>query len=376
MKLFLLTSGRQDWGICKPIYYSLLEDPFFKVSVVIGGMHLSKHFVAPEFKKIRHSIQNAIDCPWISDNDPYNIPQQSSDVIVRLCECFNKHKPECIMVVGDRFETMAASMAATISKVKLIHIHGGEKTEGSTDNIYRHAISKMSHLHFTAHKDYKIRLHKLGEDPNTVFNVGAPGLDNFYLSKHVSKSRLEQLFGKKFTRSVILCTMHPSSNHNIALEELNATLKVINNYNADFIVTLPNNDFGSSQYREQILSLKKNKNCTVVTSLGEDLYWSVMKISNCIIGNSSSAIIESPMLKCPVVNIGDRQKGRIKAKNIIDCNGSYEQILESLDKALSKSFKSSIVNLVSPFGDGRTSVKIRERLKLWNYKFIDKKDYT
>ena len=257
--------------------------------------------------------------------------------------------------------------------IPIAHMNGGESTEGAVDEQIRHAITKMAHIHFSGAEYYKERIIKMGEEPWRVYNVGQAGIENIKRLKLLEKPQLEKEIDISFDKPVFLITFHPVTlDFDNVDNQIDNLLAAIKEFDAKYIFTYPNADFGSRIIIDKINDfVKQNKNSYIFYSLGQKRYLSLLKYASVMIGNSSSGIIESPIFKIPVVNIGDRQKGRLRNKNIIDVEYNKEEITDAVNKALyDKNFKESLNSIKNVYGDGNVSKRIANVLKSIN---IDKK---
>lgn len=295
--------------------------------------------------------------------------------MIGFAEYFEELKPELLIVLGDRYETLAACCAATNARILIAHLHGGEATEGLIDEAYRHSITKMSYLHFTSTEEYRNRVIQLGEDPERVFNVGAIGVEIINNLNYLSKEELEKSINFKLNDKFALLTFHPVTLENNTVEEqfLN-TLEAMDMIDdLQIIITKANADMGGIIINKLIDSYveQRKEKCIAFESLGQLRYLSAMKYCSFVIGNSSSGIIEVPSFKKPTINIGDRQKGRVQSESIINCKPIKSEIANSIEIALSNDFQKHIENIQNPYGDGNTSEKIIiEILKLLDTKYV------
>ena len=296
-----------------------------------------------------------------------------------LGKAYNELKPDILVVLGDRYEIFSATSAAMISNIPIAHIHGGEITEGSWDDCIRHCISKMSHLHFTATEEYRNRVIQLGEDPKRVFNTGGMGIENIKKLKLLSKNELEKSINFKFKKKNILITFHPVTlEKNTAKKQFQELLNTINDLNdTGIIFTKTNSDLNGKIINQMIDQFTKNhsKNSIGFTSLGQLRYLSALQYLDAVVGNSSSGLIETPSFKIGAINIGDRQKGRIRGKNVIDCLPNQKSIQKSLAKLYSKNFQKLLKNVNNPYDNGSSSKKIIRVLKDFKLKNILKKNF-
>jgi GDP/UDP-N,N'-diacetylbacillosamine 2-epimerase (hydrolysing) len=281
--------------------------------------------------------------------------------VTKFTEYFMESKPDVVLLLGDRFETFQVAAACTICRIPVIHIAGGETTEGAIDEVFRHSITKMSYLHLASTEAYKDRIIQLGEDPKRVYNTGALGVENVLNVKTLEKEELGKELGFELDRPYAVVTFHPVTLENdSAIDQLNELLKVLHRHNEmKFIITKANADLSGEKINARLDEfVKENDHCIVVSSLGTLRYFSAIKGSVCVIGNSSSGIVEVPSFGKPTINIGDRQKGRIQANSTINCKPVESDIEKALDKALR--FKKEVVN---PYGDGKTSDKMLRIIK-------------
>jgi GDP/UDP-N,N'-diacetylbacillosamine 2-epimerase (hydrolysing) len=299
--------------------------------------------------------------------------------MISFSEVYYELNPDIILVLGDRFEIFSAVASAMVSRTPVAHIHGGEATEGLIDEPIRHSITKMSHIHFTATETYRNRVIQLGEQPERVFYTGTPGLDNINNLKLLSRDEFEKSIDFKIGENCFLVTFHPVTLENgTSAYQFDELLNAIDNF-LDFkvIFTLPNADTDGRIVIEKIqkyVSLN-SKRAIAFSSLGQIRYLSALKYVKMVIGNSSSGLIEVPSFKIPTINIGDRQKGRIKANSVIDCLPTTEEIIKSISLGLSVEFQAKLLNVQNPYGIGGASKKIVEILKNIDLKNILKKQF-
>ena len=366
-KIFIFTTNRSDYGLLKKFIILSKKSFFFDPTLVITGSHLEKKFglTINEIKK-----ENLIKFKKISlkilDGTPIDYSFAIANCFKKLSKIYSKEKPDLIVVLGDRIELIPICFSATLFNIPIAHFNGGELTEGAMDNSIRHSVSKLSHIHFVANKIYKKRLIKMGEEPNKVYNVGGTSVDNIKITKLVSTKFLEKKFKIKLKNKNFLVTYHPVTlDVESSILEINNLLKVLKNYkNYGIIFTGTNSDPNNKLIRKKILNFcKKNFNSAYIESMGHSNYLSMMKLSNVIIGNSSSGILEAPYFEKPVVNIGDRQRGREKSKNVIDCRSSYQDIYRAIKKAESSVFLKSLKNTKKFYGEGKASEKAIKILK-------------
>lgn len=363
IKICVFTGARSEYGLLSPLIRALHQEKMFSVQLLVTGMHLSPEFglTYKEIEKDGFPITEKVEMLLSSDTDS-GIAKSTGLGIVGFADALRRMTPDAVLVLGDRFETFAMVSAAYLMKIPVIHLHGGETTEGATDEGMRHAITKMAYLHFTSTEAYRKRVIQLGEDPGRVFNVGAIGLDNIRSLQLLKKSALEKELGVSLTAPYAVVTFHPVTlEHATAELQFDALAKaLLSQKNLQIVFTYPNADASGRVIIARIRDfVQANADRAVAfPSLGVIKYLSAVKHADLVIGNSSSAIIEVPSLHKPVINIGDRQKGRVRADNVIDVEPDTEQISKAIRKALSDSFRKQCDSIANPYGDGRTARRI------------------
>jgi len=369
-KITVVTGTRADYGL---LYWLLKEidgDEELELQLVVTGMHLSPEFglTYKEIEKDGFNIEEKVEILLSSDSE-IGVTKATGLGCISFSETFSKLNPDMVVVLGDRFEILSASIAAMIARIPLIHLHGGETTQGVIDESIRHSIAKMATYHFPATEEYRKRIIQLGENPKRVFNFGMPGLDNIYQLDLLSKEELENKLNFKFDNKVAIVTYHPVTlENNNAENQIDNILEAIDNNDIKVIFTKSNADTYGRIINKKIKKFveKDKSNYMFVDNLGQLNYLSVLKNADLMIGNSSSGLTEAPSFKLPVVNIGDRQKGRVKAKNVIDTSYENEDIDRGIKNALSIKFVNSLKGMENPydkFEDGKTSYRIKEKLK-------------
>jgi UDP-hydrolysing UDP-N-acetyl-D-glucosamine 2-epimerase len=373
-KIAVFTGTRAEYGLLYWVIKGISDAKNAELQLMVGGTHLS-----PEFGKTIHQIQNdgfAIRDKLefiLSSDSPVGISKSIGLAIISACEAFERNKPDLLVVLGDRFESMAIAQAAMVAQIPIAHIHGGETTEGLIDEAVRHSITKMSHLHFATTESYRKRIIQLGENPDHVFNVGAPGIDNIKRLQLLDRLQLSASLDFDVNHhNYILVTYHPVTlEKNGASTSLIHLLNVLESFNDfKFIITYPNADTDSRELVKIIEDFKERMADRVLLtrSLGQLRYLSSIKYSSAVIGNSSSGLIEVPSFKVPTINIGARQKGRVAGDTVIHCDGSQESIYKAIELALSADFKAVCLEAENPYGDGGSSEIIVARLLTVNLK--------
>ncbi len=367
MKISILTSTRADFGLLKNLIHELKKNKKFSISVIASGSHYAKKYgeTYKEIVKNKININEKIVFKSILDNE-YGISKTFAQCVEKSTKILKKISPDLFIVLGDRYEVLASVISANILQIPVGHIHGGELTYGSADDGYRHSITKMSHIHFTAHKIYKDRVIQLGENPKKTFVVGGLGVDSLKKTKLLSRKDLEKKFNIKFKKKNYLVCFHPeTSKKNSPKRQINEILSALKKIKETCIFfTMPGADLGNSLIEKEIKKFTSlNKNCFFYKSLGQVNYFSFLNQMNAIIGNSSSGILEMPYFRKATINLGDRQLGRLHSKSIINIPIRRKDILNSLKKIYSPSFKNMIKKEKSPYGNGGASVRIVEILK-------------
>jgi GDP/UDP-N,N'-diacetylbacillosamine 2-epimerase (hydrolysing) len=366
-KISILTATRAEYGLLKPIIKKLNESPDFDVRVVVTGAHLSPEF-GLTYKEIEEDgikIDEKIEI-LVSADTPSSISKSMGLAMISFADYFANLKPNMLIVLGDRYETLAVSCTAMNQRIPIAHLYGGETTEGAVDESIRHAITKLSYLHFTSTEEYHRRVIQLGEQPNRVFCVGAIGIENILNEKLLSKNELEESIAFKLDRPYAVVTFHPVTlENNNSAQQFQALLDAINNHkDMKFILSKANADANGRVINQLIDKfVNENENAIAFTSLGIRRYLSALKYCSIVVGNSSSGLVEAPSFGVPTINIGDRQKGRLQADSVINCKPLKEEIDKSIETALSEEFKNKVRSTVNPYGDGKTSVKIVSAIK-------------
>ena len=372
-KICVVTGTRAEYGLLYWLMKEIQSDKDLKLQIIVTGMHLSPEF-GFTYKEIEKDfkIDKKIEIVLSSDTS-VGISKSMGLAQISFAEAYQDLKPDIIVVLGDRYEIFSSVSAAMIAKIPIAHVSGGETTEGAFDEAMRHSITKMSHIHFTATEEYKARVIQLGEHPKTVFNVGGMGVENIKRLQLLTKEELEKSINFKLNKKNILVTFHPVTLEiGTSKEQFKEILNSIDELkDTNIIFTKANSDTDGRVINQMIDEyVTKNIHKSIVfTSLGQVRYLSALKYVDAMIGNSSSGLSETPSFKIGAINIGDRQKGRIKADNVIDCPPKKVSIKNAFKRLYSKEFQSAIKNCDNPFGDGYSSkimVKVLKNQKLDN----------
>ena len=361
-KICVVTGTRAEYGLLRSLIQGIANSDILSLNLVVTGMHLSPEF-GLTVEEIEHDgihIDRKLEM-LLSSDTPVAITKSMGLAMIGFADAFAELEPDVLLLLGDRYEILAAATAALIARIPVAHIHGGELTEGAFDDAIRHSITKMATLHFVATENYRNRVIQLGEQPCNVHNVGGLGVDNIKNITFISQNNLEESLGFKFLERNLLITFHPVTLGNISSStQLDELLKVLSDLSdVGLIFTMPNADTDSRILSNRISRICDNhSNASSYTSLGYHRYLSCMNYVDGVVGNSSSGLLEAPSFGIGTVNIGDRQKGRIKSTSIIDCEPSASSISLALQKLFSVEFKSQLYNVVNPYGSGGASKQI------------------
>lgn len=375
-KVCIVTGTRAEYGLLKPVIDKVYHSDLLELQLVVTGMHLSTEFglTYKEIEEDGYPITSKVEMLLGSDT-PVGITKSMGVAMIGFADCYDRNNPDIVVILGDRYEMLAAASAAMIARIPIAHIHGGELTEGVVDEAIRHSISKMSQLHFTATEEYRKRVIQLGESPQSVYNVGSLGVENTKMANLLQKEELENILGFQFRFPMIMVTYHPVTLERAsARKQFEEILDVLDRHKEiSVIFTKANADTDGriiNKMIDEYVKLNKDR-CRGYTSLGQKKYLSVLQFCNAVVGNSSSGIIEVSSFKIPTVNIGDRQKGRVRAESVIDCENGREQIETALMKALSSEFRNKISGVQNPYEGERTSEKIVEIISKKVYEGVD-----
>ena len=376
-KIAVFSGSRSEYGLLKYLLKEIQSSKYMSLNLIVSGSHLVKNYgkSIEEIKKDKIKISKIIKFKFEKNmSEPKNMSENMSALISNLSKYLKKNLPDVIILVGDRYETFIAAVTAVILKIKIIHIHGGEVTYGSKDDLYRHSISKMSDYHFVSTRIYKKRLQQLGENPKNIFNVGALCNDNIKNLKNYNTKKLEKILKTNFYDYNILIAYHPetySKKNNIT--EINQFLYSLGKFrNCKLFFSAPNADENSEDIIKKIKSFcKLNKNAYYKESYGNELFLNLIKKCNLMIGNSSSGIIEAPLLGRPSINLGNRQKGRVQSDLTLDCDMNSNKIIKKIKKILNLR-KNEISIKKNPYYGINVSKKIYLKLKNLD---LSKKNY-
>lgn len=365
-KIAIVTATRAEYGLLSPVIREMrmLENSSFRVELIVTGTHLSENYglTVEEIEKDGFRIDRRIPIP-VNSNSEVDISNNQASVLQQFTALFVSNRYDAVVLLGDRYETLAIAIAAGNTRTPIFHLCGGDTTEGALDEWIRHSISKMSYLHFVTNQDSERRVIQLGEAPERVFNYGSTSIDNIHSVATMNKVEALKSVGLSECRYAI-CTYHPVTMETGNVDEqMHHFLQAIQYFqDIQFIVTKSNADQGGQRIN-QILDEagRELPNLHVFTSLGIKRYLSLMKNAEFVMGNSSSGIIEAPSFGVPTVNIGDRQKGRLQSKSIVNCGIRKVDIINAVNEALSEKHREVSRKVVSPYGDGHAANRIARK---------------
>lgn len=378
-KICVVTGTRAEYGLLRWVMQGIKDEPALTLQVIATGMHLS-----PEFGLTYHDIEQdgfQIDRKvemLLSSDTSVGIAKSMGLGLIGFADALDELRPDMVVVLGDRFEILSAVSAALVARIPVAHLHGGETTEGAFDEAIRHSITKMSHLHFVAAEEYRQRVIQLGEQPERVFLVGGLGIDNIRRLKLLSRIELETLLGFKFSQKNLLITFHPvtleQSTAEDQMAELLAALDKLDS--TQLIFTMPNADNGGRRLIKMVESfVEKRPNAHAFTSLGQLRYLSCIAQVDAVVGNSSSGLLEAPSFKKGTINIGDRQRGRLQAPSVINCDPTHYSIACALEKLYGAGFQESLSSVINPYGEGHASEKVVDMIASCELHGIAKKTF-
>lgn len=378
-KICIVTGARAEYGLLRWIMQGIKDDPTLVLQIIVTGMHLSPEFGLTylAIEQDGFHIDRKVEMLTSSDTS-VGIAKSMGLGMIGFADAIHDLGPDLIVVLGDRFEIFSTVSAALVARIPVAHLHGGELTEGAFDEALRHSITKMSHLHFVAAEPYRKRVIQLGESPDRVFLVGGLGIDNIKNLKLLDRAELEATLNFKLGRKNLLITFHPVTLENSTaqnqMEELLSSLAVLEDTN--LIFTLPNADANGRILINMVKAfVGRHANARVYTSLGQLRYLSCVNQVDGVVGNSSSGLAEVPSFKKGTINIGDRQKGRLQARSVINCEPNFESIGAAIRKLYSDEFQANLENTSNPYGEGGASEKVLSIIKNYSFEGILKKEF-
>lgn len=375
-KVCVVTGTRAEYGLLKPLIDKVYRDADLELQLVVTGMHLSPEFglTYQEIEMDGYPIADKVEMLLSSDSS-VGVTKSMAVALMGFADCFERLRPDMIIILGDRYEMLMAASAAMIAKIPIAHIHGGELTEGLIDEAIRHSITKMSYLHFTTTDEYRRRIIQLGEQPERVFCVGALGVENIKNVSLMKKDELEKSLGVTLKEKTVLITYHPVTLEDMPVQQqFQNILDAMEHQKDIFIIFTKANADTHGRIINQMIDeyVSKNSNQSVAfTSLGQLRYLSVLQFCYMVIGNSSSGLLEVPSFKIPTINIGERQRGRVCAESVISCDNTLNAILAAIDLASNEDFRSKLQKSHNPYEKENTSQQILTIMKNTMKKGID-----
>lgn len=366
-KICVITGTRAEYGLLRWVMEGIQDDSGLTLQIMATGTHLSPEFglTFREIEQDGFQIDRKVEMLTSSDT-PVGIAKSMGLGLIGFADALNELHPDLIVVLGDRFEIFSAVSAALVARIPVAHVHGGETTEGSIDEALRHSITKMSHLHFVAAEEYRQRVIQLGEQPDRVFMVGGLGVDNIKRMTLLDREALEQSLGIQLGEKSLLVTFHPVTlETGTAADQMAALLAVLDGlHDTQLVFTMPNADTDGRVLKTMIEQfVAQHANSCAYTSLGQLRYLSCLAHVDGVVGNSSSGLLEAPSFQKGTINIGDRQRGRLQAASVINCEPTRESITTALKHLYSAGFHTGLRNVRNPYGEGGASEKILATLK-------------
>lgn len=367
-RIGIMTGTRAEYGLLKPLMQEINKDNDLELYLIVSGMHLSPEFgmTYKEIEEDGFQINAKVEM-LLSSDSPVGISKSIGLGIIGFADGFQRADLDMLILLGDRYEALSAAICAMVMRIPIAHLHGGELTEGAIDEGIRHSITKMSYLHFTSTEEYRRRVIQLGENPERVFCVGAIGVENIKKINLMTKEELERSIHFEIDENTVIVTYHPVTLENNTVEEqfLNLLEVLDRNPKIRMIFTKANADTNGRIVNELIdkYAAQNSERACAFMSLGQKRYLSALKYCRIVIGNSSSGIIEAPSFGKPIINIGDRQKGRICADSVINCGYTQQEIQQAMETALTKEFENKASNCRNPYEKENTAANIISVIK-------------
>lgn len=367
-RIGIMTGTRAEYGLLKSLMQEINKDNDLELYLIVSGMHLSPEFgmTYKEIEEDGFQINAKVEM-LLSSDSPVGISKSIGLGIIGFADEFQRADLDMLILLGDRYEALSAAICAMVMRIPIAHLHGGELTEGAIDEGIRHSITKMSYLHFTSTEEYRRRVIQLGENPERVFCVGAIGVENIKKINLMTKEELERSIHFEIDENTVIVTYHPVTLENNTVEEqfLNLLEVLDRNPKIRMIFTKANADTNGRIVNELIdkYAAQNSERACAFMSLGQKRYLSALKYCRIVIGNSSSGIIEAPSFGKPIINIGDRQKGRICADSVINCGYTQQEIQRAMETALTEEFENKARNCRNPYEKENTAANIISVIK-------------
>ena len=367
-RIGIMTGTRAEYGLLKSLMQEINKDNDMELYLIVSGMHLSPEFgmTYKEIEEDGFEINAKVEM-LLSSDSPAGISKSIGLGVIGFADEFQRADLDMLILLGDRYEALSAAISAMVMRIPIAHLHGGELTEGAIDEGIRHSITKMSYLHFTSTEQYRNRVIQLGENPERVFYVGALGVENIKKINLMTKEELEKSIHFEIDENTVIVTYHPVTLENNTVEEqfLNLLEVLDRNPKIRMIFTKANADTNGRIVNELIdkYAAQNSERACAFVSLGQKRYLSALKYCRIVIGNSSSGIIEAPSFGKPIINIGDRQKGRICADSVINCGYTQQEIQQAMETALTEEFENKASNCRNPYEKENTAANIISVIK-------------
>ena len=377
-----VTTSRADFGLLQPVVDRIRDDASLELRLLVSGAHFSPLYgsTVREIEELKFAYENGLEMRLDSDS-PEAISKSLGVGVLGFAQAFAVRRPDLLIVIGDRIEMVCAAFAAIPFNIPIAHLYGGKVTEGAIDELTRHALTKMSHLHFVTTQRHAERVMQMGEEAWRVFNYGSPGLDRIHLYERRSRAAVCSEIGVGEDRPFLLVTFHPVTLEALQRhEQVRAFMEALRRTQVQLVITYPNADAGSSEIIDALerFAAEEPGRVRLIKNAGPRLYFDLMASAGAMVGNSSSGIAEAPSFELPVVNVGTRQTGFERAGNVIDVGHAADEVLAGIERALDPAFRASLRGLKNPYGDGNSSARIVAELKsvplddrLLRKKFVD-----
>lgn len=376
----IVTGSRAEYGLLAPLIEAVDETPELELQLIVTGSHLSERYgsTVDEILSAGHQVSARVDLE-LNEDTQKAIASSMGRAMIGFAKVFSERCLDVLVLLGDRFEIYAVAGAAVVFNIPIAHLHGGERSEGANDELFRHAVTKMSHLHFTSTEEYRNRVIQMGESPDRVFCVGAIGLDNLERLKLLDENELEESLGFRLGRKNLLVTYHPVTlerdSPSAQFSELLGALECFTD--TTIVFTNPNADSGNSEISEMIDAFvaRNPGRSTSCVSMGQLLYLSALKYVDAVVGNSSSGIIEAPSLHTPTVNIGLRQSGRVKPPSVVDCGSDKTSIVKAINDVYDEKFRSKLSSFGNPYYQPRVAERVCGVLRNTDFESLGVKEF-
>ena len=377
-RITAVTGARSDYGILRPILRRIAADPALRLDLMVTGMHLAPAFglTVRQIEEDGYPIRDRIDC-LLSADTPQAVAHSMGLTVLGFSQAFARATPEVLLLLGDRTETLAAAVAALPFRIPIVHVHGGEVTEGAIDDAARHCVTKLAHVHCCSTADFARRVIQLGERPDRVHVTGAPGLDSILETEPFTPDEFQSRFGISLDPAPIVVTFHPvTQEFERTDDQITQLLAALAKFDHPVVFTYPNSDTSGRIIIERIDDhVRRHPAAKAVVSLGSRGYFTLMRHARVMVGNSSSGIIEAASFRLPVVNVGTRQQGRPQPGNVVQCDPTTDSMARAIEQALTPAFRTSLETLENPYGDGRASERIVDLLKSLEVDSLTRKSF-